>query len=308
MLKLINKKSNRRLDFRIYEQVNLFYHKIDLLRLNAAKPEFDTFLSDYVRNQPPELLTSAVENPAVDNSLPGSQSRENDTLNVNLSRSGIAFTCKEQLKAGDYLMIRLFFLSGMAVVMTCCKVVYCKRSNPYETEQYPYLVGAQFVNLTAKDSALLNSVIAKRKKYQVFGYGLILSFLAALLLMPEETCGLIIELIGHLTDAVLDLWFLASDYLGLGLKRSIPYLFHTSPRVTDIAGFYVQQGIEFVVMLCLVRLGWLAIKRFSQKSAAFLARKKASLLYYWGEKSWVDKFKVISLGAAVIGCYVMFGL
>lgn len=308
MLKLNNKKSNRRLDFRIYEQVNLFYRKIDPRRLNAAQPQFDTLFNDYSLNHDLAPGALGIENPVVDKSLPGSQSRENDTLNVNLSRRGIAFTCKEQLKAGDYLMIRLFFLSGMAVVMTCCKVVYCKPSNPYETDQYPYLVGAQFVNLMAEDSALLNSVIAKRKKYQVFGYGLILSFLTALLLMPEETCGLIIELIGHLTDAVLDLWFLASDYLGLGLKRSIPYLFHTSPRVTDIAGFYVQQGIEFVVTLCLVRLGWLAIKRFSQKSAAFLARKKASMLYYWGEKSWVDKFKVISLGTAVIGCYVMFGL
>ncbi|AEG01456.1 PilZ domain-containing protein [Methylomonas methanica] len=308
MLKLNNKKSNRRLDFRIYEQVNLFYHKIDPLRLNAAKPAFDTFLSDYVRNQPSELFSSAVENPAVDSSLPGSQSRENDTLNVNLSRSGIAFTCKEQLKTGDYLMVRLFFLSGMAVVMTCCKVVYCKPSNPYETDQYPYLVGAQFINLTAEDSALLNSIVSKRKKYQIVGYGVLFSFLTALLLMPEDIFGLIVELTDHLTDAILDLWFLASDYLGLGLKRSIPYLFHTTPRVTDIAGFYIQQGIEFVVMLFIVRFGWLAIKRVSQKSAAFLARKKASALYYWGEKSWLDKLKVISLGVAVVSGYVMFGL
>lgn len=308
MLKLNNKKSNRRLDFRIYEQVNLFYHKIDPLRLNAAKPGFDTFLAEYVRNQASAPFTSAAEHPAVDKSLPGSQSRENDTLNVNLSRSGIAFTCKEHLQAGDYLMIRLFLLSSMAAVMTCCKVVYCKPSNPYETDQYPFLVGAQFINLTAEDSALLDSIVSKRKKYQLFGYGALLSFLTALLLMPEEIFGLIIELTDHLTDAILDLWFLASDYLGLGLKRSIPYLFHTSPRVTDIAGFYIQQVIEFAVMLCIVRFSWLAIKRFSQETAAFLARKKASMLYYWGEKSWLGKLKVISLGVAVIGCYVMFGL
>lgn len=308
MLKLTNKKSNRRLDFRIYEQVNLFYHKIDPLRLNAAKPGFDTFLADYLRNQASEPFAAADEHPAVDKSLPGSQSRENDTLNVNLSRSGIAFTCREHLQAGDYLMIRLFFLSSMTVVMACAKVVYCKPANPYETNQYPYCVGAQFINLTAEDSALLNGVVAKRKRYRLFGYGCVLSFLTALLLVPEETCGLIVELFGHLTDAVLDLWFLASDYLGLGLKRSIPYLFHTTPRVTDIAGFYIQQAIEFAVMLCIVRVSWLAIKRFSQKSAAFLARKKASMLYYWGEKSWLDKLKVISLGVAVIGCYVMFGL
>ncbi|MCK9606529.1 MAG: PilZ domain-containing protein [Methylomonas sp.] len=308
MLKLNNQKTNRRLDFRIYEQVNLFYHKIDQHQLNTAKPDFDALFTDYSVNQTLEPIAKEVEKLAIAQSLPGSQSQENDTLNVNLSSSGIAFTGKDQLKAGDYLMIRLFLLSSMTVVMTCCKVVYCKPSNPHETDRYPYLVGAQFVNLTAEDRALLNSIVAKRKKYQLVGYGLLASFLTVLLLMPEDIFGLVIELIDRFSDAILDLWFLASDYLGLGLKRSIPYLFHTTPRLTDIVGFYVQQGIEFIAMLLVVRFSWLAIKRFSQKSAKFLLRKKASMLYYWGEKSWLDKLKVISLSVAVISGYVMFGL
>lgn len=309
MLELNNKKTNRRLDFRIYEQVNLFYRKIDTQRgNNAAAADFDTLLGDYPANQASEPIAAGAGNSALDTALPASQSRENDTLNVNISSSGIAFTCREKLQAGDYLMIRILLLSSMTAVMTCCKVVYCKPSNPFETDLYPYLVGAQFVNLSAEESALLNSIVAKRRKYQLTGYGLLLSFLAALLWMPEEVFGLILELIDHLTDTVLELWFLASDYLGLGLKHAIPYLFHTTPRVTDIAGFYSQQVVEFLVMLQLVRLSWFAIKRFSRKSAAFLARKKAGMLYYWREKSGFDKLKLIGMAATLIGCYVMFGL
>lgn len=308
MLELNNKKTNRRLDFRIYEQVNLFYRKIDTQRVNAAKADFDTLFTDYSGSQAAESVTPGDENPAIDNSLPGSQSRENDTLNVNISSSGIAFTCREPLKAGDYLMIRILLLSSMTAVMTCCKVVYCKPSNPYEIDQYPHLVGARFVNLAAADRALLDNIVAKRRKYQLIGYGILLSLLTAVFLMPEEAVGLLIELSDYLTDAILDLWFLASDYLGLGLKHLIPYLFHTTPRITDIAGFYVQQAIEFVVMLLLVRQSWFAIKRFSQQSAAFLARKKAGMLYYWREKSGLDKLKLIGLSVTVIGCYLAFGL
>ncbi len=54
----------------------------------------------------------------------------------------------------------------MTAVMTCCKVVYCKPSNPYEIDQYPHLVGARFVNLAATDRALLDNIVSKRRKYQ----------------------------------------------------------------------------------------------------------------------------------------------
>ncbi|WP_157204105.1 PilZ domain-containing protein [Methylomonas methanica] len=119
MAKVNGEKLNRRVAFRIYEQANLFYRKIDRDRHMQAPENFDALLSN-----------SDLSDAAAPDALPDSQSRENDTLNVNISASGIAFTSKDSLQAGDYLMLRILLLSSMTAIMTCCKVVYCQTQQP----------------------------------------------------------------------------------------------------------------------------------------------------------------------------------
>jgi len=103
--KINDQKSNNRVALRVYEQVNLFYQKIALIQLNETQPGFENILDSFARSETAGRLT-------VEPSFPYSQSQENDTLNVNISSNGIAFTCMEELKAGDYLMLRILFLSS----------------------------------------------------------------------------------------------------------------------------------------------------------------------------------------------------
>ena len=292
-----NKKINRRIAFRVYDQVNLFYHKIEPKQGIQVQPGFD------------DILASQTANSAsIDQALPASQSQENDTLNVNISASGIAFTCKDELKPGDYLMIRILLLSSMTLIMTCCKVVYSKPSNPYEKDQYPVLIGARFVNLTAEDSELLNSYINKRKKQHLFVTGLMIIIIMTILAMPEEAFSLILELSDDLLDVFVEIIFVATNYIGAWLEHLIRYFFHTSHHLTQIIGFYILSVIEFVGLLIFLRITVSACMRLGHNIMTFFSRKKASTLYYWGHQSLLNKAKIIGIGILGITSYVFLAI
>jgi len=294
-----NKKSNRRVAFRVYEQVNLFYQKITDSQLSDTKSGFKSILTS-------NNLAQANESLAVEPLFPLSQSQENDTLNANISASGIAFTCREELKAGDYLMLRILFLSSTTVVMTCCKVVYCKPSNPYESNRLPYTIGVQFINMTAEDSELLGKHVGKRKKQQMVANGLLVSVILAILVAPGEALGLVMELGHHLFEEVLHALHLVFELLEMALDHVIEHHFHTETHDTQVIVFYILAGFGLVALYFLSRKAYSGVKRLANFLLLYGSRKKSSGLYFWNQQTLLGKAKIIGIGTTALVSYIYF--
>jgi len=290
---LSDKKINRRIASRIYEQSNLFYRKIDRRQVSDAQPDFESLLDHGAT--------------AVDSSLPASQSLENDTLNVNISATGIAFTGQEPLKPGDHLLLRILLLSNMTVIMCCCRVIYCKPSNPYETDRYPYLIGAEFVNMTTEDSQLLHNHVDRKTKQKLVLNGSLLTMLTLILLNPLDTVHLAAVLGHHLFEIIGHAIYLLFEYMELGLDHVIEHTFHTELHTTQIIVFYT------LVTAILIALYYLARNiiipgciRLTQHQRRYWSRKQASALYFWSEQTTMAKFKIIGISTAAIVAYVYF--
>ena len=299
--KVNDKKSNRRVALRVYEQVNLFYQKITLSQLNGTPLGFDNTLNSTAGSQVALGLT-------IEPSFPHSQSQENDTLNVNISSSGIAFTCTEELKVGDCLMLRILFLSSMTALMTCCKVVYCKPSNPYESNRHPYSIGAQFVNITAEDRALLNRHVGRRKKQQFAINGTLTALALAFLFAPTEALGLLVGMVHHLLEVILHMLHLAFEVVESGLDHLIEHHFHTGTHDTQVIVFYVLVTLGLVVLYLFGRMVPSAFVRLRKGLLLWLSRKKSSCLYFWGQQTGLDKIKIVGIGTAAIAGYIYISI
>ena len=297
MAKANGKARNRRTAFRIYEQANLFYRKIDPEAPAESRDSFDDML---IRPAPPKPA-------AVEAVLPNSQSLENDTLNVNISASGIAFTSQEKLYAGDYLLLRILLLSSMTVVMTSCQVVYCKPSNPYENDRYPYLIGARFVNLADADAALLLGYIEKKQKQQSIGNGVLLALAVAVLAMPGQALGLLMGLLHHLIEVVLHVAHLGFEVLESNLDHIAEHTFHTDTHETQVIVFYTIMSFAALGLYLLWRWVPPVLRRWLNSLAGYWQRKKASTLYFWGERSLEEKIKLVGITLAVIVGYGYLG-
>lgn len=305
-VKLDKKKLNRRIAFRIYEEANLFYHKIDAPLSNKTTSSFNITLPDLNQAQVIDESGSSTPLSPLEKTLPSSQSVENDTLQVNISSSGIAFTCKEELNRGDYLMLRILLLSNMTVIQACCKVVYCKPSNPYENDRYPYLIGAYFVNLTPKDKDLLNAHVNRKRKQQLVINSLISIAAITILALPAETFHLFLWLCHHVVALFLHALHVLLEFIELRLDHLIEHSFHTDLHETQIIVFYIMAAFGLVLLY----VGWLVVPGVYasaiQNQKAFYNRKKSSFLYYWRHKSLLEKTQIIGTISAAIFCYFYF--
>jgi len=187
----MTKTEDRRGFFRIDDEVNLFYKKIDQQLLNEPHHVSDNILNscslstalgtvsqesamllhrleknlpevaDYLRliDTKIDLLAQAVM-------MQGFQFKESDTRNVNISASGLAFNCEEALKENDYLEIKILLISCMAVIVTYGRVVYCK-SNESNCGEYPYFVGVNFINMKDDDREMLIKYVVKEQLQQI---------------------------------------------------------------------------------------------------------------------------------------------
>ena len=181
----------RRRFFRIDDEVNLVYKKIDekatiepshvsdhilshcslsaaidmvsqesallLNRLERSQPE----VADYLRlvENKIDLLVQAIM-------MQDSLFTEQNTRNVNLSASGLAFESEEKLNPGEFLEVKMTLVSCMAVVVTYGKVIYCKQ-NPVNDSQFPYVVGIDYINMKDQDRELLIKHVVKRQLQQI---------------------------------------------------------------------------------------------------------------------------------------------
>lgn len=292
-------KLNRRHSFRIYEQVDIFYQKIAFNPDIPKTLDFDTLANPSAQDQP----TAA----SFDSNLPESLSKENDTLNANISASGISFTCKEELSPEDYLMVRILLLSGMTLVMSCCKVVYCKPSNPFEPNQYPYTIGVQFVNLRPEDKDLLTRYINKKRARQIVGWTLFAALTLTFLAIPELFVELVLELSDLLIDTFLEAMFLTNDLISLNLDRAVEYFVHSDTHTTQLISFYIQSTCYAILGLyASLRIIPTFIKNLFYRLRVFYFRKKSSLIYYWSHQSLIKKTVMIGTSLIVILCYGLF--
>jgi hypothetical protein len=214
----------------------------------------------------------------------------------------------EELKAGDYLMLRLLFLSSMTVVMTSCRVVYCKPSNPYESNRHPYAIGAQFINMTAEDSEVLNKHVGKRKKQQFVVNGSMAVFTLAILAMPDVALGLLVDSGHHLLEIFLHMLHLVFEFLESGLDHLIEHHFHTGTHETQLIVFYTLVTFGLVALYFLGRMASSAFVRSSKRLLLYGSRKKSSCLYFWRHQTLLDKIKIVGIGTTAIVGYIYFGI
>jgi hypothetical protein len=187
----VMKPEERRAFFRVDDEVNLAYKKIDenqvmvgnrvsenilgncslsaaletiaqesavlMHRLEKSYPD----VADYIKliDNKIDLLAQAIV-------MQSGQFDKNDNRIANLSATGIAFDSKEVFQEGDYLEIKILLVNSMAVIVACGKVVYCKKNEPDEG-RYPYFVGVDYVNVTDQDRELLIKHVVKRQLQQI---------------------------------------------------------------------------------------------------------------------------------------------
>lgn len=187
----MTKTEDRRDFFRIDDEVSLFYKKIDEKRVTEPHQVSDNILNScslstalemvsqdsalllhrLEKNQPDvadylRLIDTKIDLLAQAIKMQGFQVNENDTRNVNVSATGIAFNCEVALKAGDHLEIKMLLISSMAVVVTYGRVVYCKNGQSNDS-RYPYFVGVDFINMKDEDREMLIKYVVKKQLQQI---------------------------------------------------------------------------------------------------------------------------------------------
>ncbi|MGZ5620660.1 MAG: PilZ domain-containing protein [Methylobacter sp.] len=187
----VAKTEDRRGFFRIDDEINLFYKKIDAKLVTEPHHVSDNILNscslstalemisqDSValvhrleKNLPDvaeylKLIDAKIDLLAQAIMMQGFQFKESDTRNVNISATGMAFNCEEALKEGDYLEIKILLVSSMAVIVTYGRVVY-RTNSPSADVQYPYFVGVDFINMKDEDRELLIKYVVKKQLQQI---------------------------------------------------------------------------------------------------------------------------------------------
>lgn len=289
---------NRRKNRRIFEQVNLFYRQIShnsiegLAELGArAESTVDQQMSDSVDNG---------------SFLPDSQIQENDSLHVNLSASGISFTCRDAMQPGDVLFIRVLLLNCLTMISSCCRVVYCRPSNPYEKNRYPYTIGAQFMNLQKDDQAFLSRYVQSKRNRQWCVAIVFSLLLLTMLYVPDLVFGLFLDLFDTLLHQLLGFIHLAYEVFEYSLDLAVETLFHTTLYQTQLIGFYVQIVIGLALGYFLITRVPKLINRWFNLLLAFIFRKKSSVQYFWKCQSFLYKAGMICVGLLLFLTYFLF--
>lgn len=306
----MTKDKNRRVSFRIYEEVDLFYQKIDEELATESHSTLETVLNKPLSPISSERLSQdlpASEKNLPDALMPDFQFKENETCDVNISESGMAFYCVEAFKEGDYLAFKVLLPSSKATIVACGKVVNCKDSNPYESHE-PYQVRVHFINLEDEGRELLSKHVHKKKVQQLVVNGFILAAVVTFITVPDVVFGLLFELLHLLFEHVLEFLHLAFEFIELNLDKLIEHFFETGLHETQVIVFYI---IAFFVLIGFYRL-CRTLPRFYRRCKKnlilYCSRKKASWLFYWREQSLFNKIKLVVIAVAAISGYVFFGM
>jgi hypothetical protein len=307
------RNKNRRVSFRIYDEVNLFYQKVDEKLLTEPQPAIDNVLNvpawatDIERGAANQVLgLSGLERKLPDVMMADFQFNEHETFDVNISATGMAFNSEDALKEGDYLVIKIL-LSSMAEIVTYGQVVYCN-ANQVNDSQYPYFIGAHFIYMEDESKGLLNKHLERKRAQQRWINGFILAAAITVIGAPATVFGLLLELLHFLLEVFLHGLHLAFEFIESNLDHLVEHLFETDVHETQIIVFYTIVPFVLYGLYRLLR----AIPPFcrwcKKKQIAYWSRKKARLLFYWREQSLFNKIKLVALGAAAIVGYFFLGI
>ncbi|NOQ81228.1 MAG: hypothetical protein GQ548_01720 [Methylophaga sp.] len=301
IVNLKNKSLSRRRALRIYQPVDMSYQKISSEAENGTNVDL-TKAPDFL----PDTENAAPIKPIADPSLAESKNHENDALNVNISASGISFTCKEELKTDDCLILRIRLLPSIKAITVSCKVIYCKPSNPFEKDRYPYLVGVCFVNIKEEDTELLHKYVNKKRKQQLTLNGLLAAFLITMIGFPDVIFDFLVGLFDLFIENFIEAVHLLFELIEYNLDHLVEFLFHTNVHDTQTIVFYIIIGLSLLGLYIFIRtIPPFFIKQW-RNYRLFIHRKKSSFLYCWREKPLMYKISVISAAIIASTCYVMF--
>ncbi|MDO9424873.1 MAG: PilZ domain-containing protein [Methylobacter sp.] len=310
----MTKNKNRRAFFRIYDEVHLFYKKIDEKLVTEPHSIFDNILNNpslssdiEMVSQDSELLSPGEEKISPDVMTPNFKIKENKTRDVNISAGGMVFMGEGALKEGDYLIIKIVLVSSMAVIVTYGKVVFCEKRQANDS-RYPYFVSVHFVNMKDEDRELLIKYADKKRQQQRWINGFLLAVVLTAIVAPDIVFGLLFEPLHFLYEHFLEFFHIVFEFIESHLDDLVEHLFHTDTKQTQIIVFYILVSFG---LYGLYRL-WRVLPHFCRHSKenllAIYTYKKASLLCYWWEQSLFNKIKLVVIGIATITLYVLFGL
>ncbi|MCK5829355.1 MAG: PilZ domain-containing protein [Methylococcales bacterium] len=191
----MNKPNNtdteeRRRFFRIDDEVNLYYKKVDEEVVFTETQVTNDLLSNYslvtaldVLDQEARLVMQRIEknNPDVaeylkiidtKTSLIAQEAMRQDydlsdsnICNVNISAAGIAFESVSKVNEGDFLEVKLLLTSCFAVIVIFGKVIYCNENK--EEGKKPFQIGLDYINLTDQDREFLVKHVVKKQMQQI---------------------------------------------------------------------------------------------------------------------------------------------
>ncbi|WP_292432556.1 PilZ domain-containing protein [Methylobacter sp.] len=302
-------RKNRRGYFRIYDEVNLSYKKIDEKWVTDPHLISDNVFNDH-------SFSTDIENILQDTTslLPGSedlQFNEHESQNVNISASGMAFYCEDALEAGDFLVIKIKPASSMAVIITYSQVVYCKHLQSEDSPNdspHPCFVGAHFIDMKDEDRDLLIKHVDKKRKQQNWVHGLFLAAVITVIAFPDVVFGLLFEFFHFLFELFLHILHLSFEFIELNLDRLVEHFFSTDLHQTQVIVFYIILSFIVYGLYLLGRRVPSFCRRCKRNLFTAYAFKKASLLFFWREQSLINKIKIMSIVIAAITCYILFGM
>jgi len=182
---------DRRRFFRIDDAINLYYRVVDEQAVVAASNTSDDVLSSCslvtaleVLGQESRSVLYRIEKKdaeiaeylkLMDSKISllsqailqqGQESSDNKLCNTNLSASGLAIQVDKPIKEGEFIEVKLFLSSCVAVILVYGKVIYCKK-NDLASGEPPYQIGIDYINLKEEDREILIKHIVKRQMQQI---------------------------------------------------------------------------------------------------------------------------------------------
>jgi len=182
---------DRRRFFRIDDAINLYYRVVDEQTVVSASKMTDEVLSScslvtaldvlgqqsrsalYRIEKKDEEIAEYLKIMDAKISLlsqavlqQGNDLSESQLCNTNLSASGLAIEVDSPVKEGEFLEVKLFLSSCVAVILLYGKVIYC-RKNTQENSVSPFQIGIDYINLKDEDREILIKHIVKRQMQQI---------------------------------------------------------------------------------------------------------------------------------------------
>ncbi len=153
---------------------------------------------------------------------------------------------------------------------------------------------------------LLDKYINKRKKQHLLINCLLAAFILFILLVPDMAYEIVSGIFSFLFDNAIGLLHMLYEVIEYGIDLIVESILDTGLHTTQTISFYIQIILATILSYFVIRLIYSTIKKLLFCCHLCYCRKKASLVYYWGEQSLLHKTGIISSAIMLISCYLLF--